>query len=162
MDSEWTTTSPCACRACLRQKEALKEESGLTITVTNNEPHIHHIHKIFQPEVSNYRCDYCRRRSSTEHPAICQRSLHSFSRFLKVKITAPLTSAAPPPDYHQHGPLRDYEILDRFQLTPQPQRRPWRYTLRAAMMYSKNHNWTYLHGPTPHFFRCISMPAHSK
>ncbi len=85
---------------------------------------IDHIYKIFQPEqVSDYRCNCCGRHSSTEHPAVRQRFLRSLPRFLKISITAPLTSEALPPDYHRHGPLRDYEMLDLSQLIPQPPRR---------------------------------------
>jgi uncharacterized UBP type Zn finger protein len=122
MDSTWTTTPTCGCR--MARKEILTEECGLTITVSSNESLVHHIYKIFQPEqVSYYRCDCCGRHSSTEHPAVRQQSLCSLPRFLKINITAPLVSAALPPDYHHHGPLRDYEMLDLSQLTPQPQPR---------------------------------------
>jgi hypothetical protein len=89
--------------------------------LTTNESLIHHIYKILKSEqVSDYRCNCCGRHSSTEHPAVRQRFLRSIPRFLKISITAPLTSAALLPDYHRHGPLRDYEMLDLSQLTPQP------------------------------------------
>jgi hypothetical protein len=127
MDSTWTTTPPCGCR--MARKEILTEECGLTITVSSNESLIPHIYKIFQHEqVSDYRCDCCGQHSSTEHPAVRQRLLRSLPRFLKISTTAPLTSAALPPDYHRHGPLRDYEMLDLSQLTPQHQRRTSRDT----------------------------------
>ncbi len=122
MDSTGTNPPPCCCRMAL--KEILTEECGLTITVSSNESLIHHIYTIFQPEqVSDYRCDCSGRHSSTEHPAVRQQSLRSLPLFLEISKTAPLTSAALPPDYHYHGSLREYEMLNLSQLTPQPQRR---------------------------------------
>ena len=119
MDSSWTTTPPCGCH--MARSEILTEECGLTITLSSNESLIRHINKIFQPEqVSDYRCDCCGRHSSSEHPAVRQRFLRSLPRFLKINITAPLTSAARPPDYHQHGPPRDYEMLDLSQQPRNP------------------------------------------
>jgi hypothetical protein len=150
MDSVWITTPPCSCR--MAKKAVLTEERGLTITVSNQQSFIHHVYKIFQSEqVSYYHCDCCWRNSSADHPAMRQRSLRSLLRFLKISITAPLTSAARPPDYHHHGPPRDYEMLDLSELTPQPRRRSMRYTLRAAIMYSKKHHWAYLCSTTPIF-----------
>ncbi len=88
---------------------------------------------------------------SGDRPAIRQRFLLSLPLFLKNSIIAPLTSQALPADYHLHGPPRDFEELDLTQLAPQPQRKPARYTLRAALMYSKRHHCTYLHGLFPIF-----------
>ena len=148
--SSWTTTPPCGCS--MVRKEILTEECGLTITLSSNEPLIRHINQIFQPEqVSDYRCDCCGRRSSSEHPAVRQRFLRSLPRFLKISITAPLTSAAQPPDYHRHGSLCDYEMLDLSPLASQPQRRASQYALRAAIMYSRKHHWAYLCGATQIF-----------
>jgi hypothetical protein len=136
MDSSWTTTPPCG--GCMARKEIQTEECGLTITLSSSESLILHIYKIFQPEqVCDYRCNCCGQHSSTEHPAVRQRFLRSLPRYLKISTTAPLTSAAQPPDYHSHGSLRDYEMLDLSQLTPQPQRRASQYALRAAIMYSR-------------------------
>ncbi len=95
MDSTWTTTPPCDC--CMARKEILTEECRLTITLSSNESLIHHIYKILQPEqASDFRCNCCGRHSSTEHPAVRQRFLRSLPRILKIRITAPLTSAAQP------------------------------------------------------------------
>ena len=96
------------------------------------------------------RCGLCQTHSSVDRPAIKQRFL-SLPRFLKVSIIAPLSSEALPADYHLRGPLRDFEEPDLTQLASQPQRKPARYTLRAAIMYSKRRHCTYLHGLFPIF-----------
>ncbi len=148
MDSTWTSTPPCGCRTT--RKERLTEECRLTKIVSSNELLVHHIHKIVQPEeVSDYRCDCCGRQSCSECPAIRQWSLRSLPRFLRINITAPLTSAGLPPDYHHHGSLRNYQGLDLSQINPRSHRRTSRYTLCAAIMYSKKHYWAYLNGTTP-------------
>jgi hypothetical protein len=150
MDFKWSTRSSCVCQTA--GKWTLSEERGIAISITSNAPLIHHIRAAFNPEeVYDYRCDLCQTQSSVDRPAIRQRVLLSLPRFLKISIIAPLTSAALPADYHQHGPLREFEELDLTQLAPQPQRKPARYTLRAAIMYSKRHHWTYLHDSLPIF-----------
>ena len=106
--------------------------------------------RAFSPDdVCGYRCDQCQAQSSSDRPATRQRLLLSLPRFLRINITASLTSEALPVDFHRHGPLREYETLDLSQLTPQPLCKRAHYTLRAAIMYSARHHWTYLHGPTP-------------
>ena len=151
IDFKWTTTFPCACRGG-RKRETTGSEQGLTISADSDAPLIQHIFKVFSPErVCGYRCDQCQAQSSVECPAIRRRSLLSLPRFLRVNITAPLASDALPMDFHQHGPLHDYERLNLSRLTPQPRQVQSHYILRAAIMYSKRHHWVYLHGETPIF-----------
>ena len=84
--------------------------------------------------------------STVENPAIRRRSLLFYPRFLWVNVTSPLTSGRQPADFHQHGPLREFEQLDLSQLIPGLQPMLGQYVLRAAIMYSHKHHWTYVHG----------------
>ena len=126
-----TTTFPCACRMG-RKGENLVSEQEITISADSDAPLLHHIcNALSQESVCGYRCDQCQAQSSLECPATRQRFLLSLPHFLRVNVTAPLTSAALPLDFHQHGPLREYEKLDLSQLAQHPQQALCHYTLRA-------------------------------
>ena len=146
MDHQFT----CACRV-EQKRECTVSEREITISVDSAAALIHHVLEVFNPEhVYDYCCNQCQARSNAKRPATRQRFLLS-PRFLRINIVAPLTSEALPIDFHQYGPLREYETLDLSQLTLQPQRGQALYTLRAAIMYSKRHHWAYLYGHTPTF-----------
>jgi hypothetical protein len=148
IDFKWITTLRCKCQE--QQRELTVRECGITLSVDSDATLTHHILRAFSPDnVCGYRCDQCQAQSSSDCPATRQRLLLSLPRFLRINITASLTSEALPVDFHRHGPLREYETLDLSQLTPQPLSKQAHYTLRAAIMYSARHHWTYLHGPTP-------------
>jgi hypothetical protein len=147
IDFAWTTSFNCGCRQICRREQLLSEQA-LTITLDSDKALPYHIHQAFAPEqVNGFRCDKCQALSSTACPAMRKRSLCSLSRFLRVKITAPVTSTSLPSDFHQHGPLKEYEELDLSQLLRCP-RKAAKYTLRAAVMYSARHHWVCLHGQT--------------
>jgi hypothetical protein len=146
----WSTTFPCACGETTR--ESTVREQGITVPITGRKSLDHHILCVFQPEaVSGFLCDKCKTKSCDKCPAVRQRSLLSLPRFLKINITAPRTPTGLPIDYHQHGPLQEYERLDLSDLVLPPQPKPVHYTLRAAIMYSKRHHWAYLHDQPPIF-----------
>ena len=118
------------------------------VSADSDAPLSHHILKVFSPEcVCGYRCDRCQVQSSAECPATRRGFLLSLPRFLRVNVTAPLASGALPMDFHQHGPLKEYDRLNLSQVAPQ-QAQSY-YILRAAIMYSKRHHWVYLHGESP-------------
>ena len=125
---KWTTTFPCACRGG-QKGETTGSEQGITISADSDAPLIQHVLKVFSPEhVCGYRCDQCQAQSSAECPAIRRRFLLSLPRFLRINITAPLASDALPMDFHQHGPLHEYEILNLSRLAPQPRQAQNHYT----------------------------------
>jgi hypothetical protein len=58
MDFKWSTSSSGVCQPDV--KWTLSEERGIAISITSNEPLIHHIRTAFNPEeVYDYRCDLC-------------------------------------------------------------------------------------------------------
>jgi hypothetical protein len=58
-----------------------------------------------------------------------------------------VTSTSLSRDFHQHGPLKEYEELDISKLL-RCSRKAAKYTLRAAIMYSARHHWVCMHGQT--------------
>ena len=140
MELTWTTTFPCVCQAeWKRERRVSKQE--IMISVDSEAPLVHHVFAAFNPEaVADYGCDQC------QSPATRQRLLTSPPRFLRINIVAPMTSAALPLDYHQHGQLLEYDTLD---LSPVTQNGQAHYTLCAAIMYCEHHYWVYLHGRDP-------------
>lgn len=148
INSKTITTSPCNCQS--QQRERTECEHGIMIPVNSDDPLSHHILKLLDPAmVCDYHCEQCDWQSTEECPAITQRVLLSLPRFLRVNITSPPTSEGIPEDFHQHGPLQEFERLNLSQLTPQFQPTQGQYVLRAAIMYSQEHHWTYLHGQSP-------------
>ncbi len=132
IDFKWITTLRCKCQE--QQREQTVRECGITLSVDSDATLIHHILRAFSPDdVCDYRCDQCQAQSSSDRPATRQRLLLSLPRFLRINVTASLTSEALPVDFHRHGPLREYETLDLSQLTPQPLCKQAHYTLRAAI-----------------------------
>ena len=51
-------------------------------------------------------------------------------------------------DFHQHGPLREFEGLGLSRLASSPQCERAHYAHRAAIMYNRRHHWAYLHSKT--------------
>ena len=145
VDSTSRISFPCACSK-VPSREKPERDLGISIVVNSGAPLPHHILHYFAQENVDYQCDSCGLRASDAHPARKQRFLLSLPRFLRITITAPRTVANLPQDHHQHGPLREYESLDLSQLAPHLTPEQGRYTLRAAIMYSRRHHWTYLHG----------------
>ena len=138
----------CSCR--LKRGETLECEHGIMTSVNSDDPLSSHILKLFDPvAVCDYHCEQCGWRSSAACPATMQRLLLSFPRFLRVNVISPPTSEGVPADVHQHGPLQAFERLHLSQLIPQLQSAQGQYVLRAAIMYSQAHHWTYLHGQSP-------------
>ncbi len=124
--------------------------NGLTISVDSDDTLSHHIIKLFSPDsVRDYRCDQCRAPPTGDSPATIQRLFLWLPRFLRVNVTSPPTSQRLPKDFHKHWPLREFERLDLSQLAPQRQPMQGHYVLRAAIMYSHKHHWTYVHGSPP-------------
>jgi hypothetical protein len=118
----WNSNSPC--------------ERGITVSINSDKTLVHHILGAFSPErVCGFLCEQCPSKSNKERPAVRQRTVLSFPRFLKIKITAPVKADGLPTDYHQHGPLLEYETLDLSRFAPLSQRRKAHYTLHAAIMY---------------------------
>ena len=146
MKSKTITTHSCKCQHQHTGENTVCEQ-GVTISVDSDDPLSLHIIKLFSPDsVSDYRCDQCQALTTLDSPAITQRFLLSLPRFLRVNITSPLTAQRLPEDSHKQGPLREFERLNLSQLTPQLQPTQGLYVLRAAIMYSQRHHWTYVHG----------------
>ena len=122
----WSTMFPCACGK--KTRETAVSEQGITVSITDGKSLAHHILGVFQSEVVvGFRCDQCKAQSCDQCPAVRQLSILSLPRFLKINITAPHTPAGLPTDYHQHGPLQEYERLDLTDLSLPPLRNPVNY-----------------------------------
>jgi hypothetical protein len=106
-----TTTFSCACTR-FRTRETSVYERGISISLHNDQPPIHHILREFQPEnVNGYKCEECLSKSDDGNPATRHRSFLSLPRFLKIATTGPQTSTG----------LRlaqDYIICSPVQLGP--------------------------------------------
>ena len=149
LESKTTTTITCR---CLHQRmgESVVCDHGIVTSVDSQDLLSHHVTKLFSPEsVCGFRCDQCQTLSTVESPAIRRRSLLSYPRFLRVNVTSPLSSGRQPANFHQHGPLREFEQLNLSPLIPWLQPTQGQYVLRAAIMYSHQHHWTYVHGSPP-------------
>ena len=97
--------------------------SKMITSVDSDDPLFHHILKIFDPvKLCDYHCEQCDWRPTGKCPAILRRLFLSLLRFLRVNITSPPTSEGAPEEFHQHGPLQEFERLDLSPLTPQLQR----------------------------------------
>ena len=148
INSKTIVMRSCSCR--LKRGETLECEHGIMTSVNSDDPLSSHILKLFDPvAVCDFHCEQCGWRSSAACPATMQRLLLSFPRFLRVNVILPPTSEGVPADFHQHGPLQAFERLNLSQLIPQLQSAQGQYVLRAAIMYSQAHHWTYLHGQSP-------------
>jgi hypothetical protein len=99
IDFKWITTLHCKCQK--QQREQTVRECGITLSVDSDATLIHHILRAFSPDdVCGYRCDQCQAQSSSDRPATRQRLLLSLPRFLRINVTASLTSETLPVDFH--------------------------------------------------------------
>ncbi len=116
-DFGWTTTFPCAC-PLEPKRESTKCVQGIAKSVNSDQTLIHHIFGAFSPElkVCGFLCQQFHYESNEERPAMRQRTLLSFPRFLKINISVPLTADGLPTDYHPYGPILEYETLDLTRL----------------------------------------------
>ncbi len=98
----WTTTFSCTCMR-FRTRETRVCERGISISLHNDQPLIHHILREFQPEnVNGYKCEESLPKSDDGNPATRHRNFLSLPRLLKITIAGPQTSTGLPPDYHPY------------------------------------------------------------
>ena len=120
--------------------------SDIQITLQSNASFQQHVTNYFAPEsVIGYQCEFCNLLSSDCSPADKRCVLLSLPSLLMITITAKPGPDGRPCDEHKYGPLHGFETLELpgMQCTLEQ----CKYTLCAAIMYSKGHHWTYLHGP---------------
>ncbi len=122
-----------SCSCPFKRGEVLECEHGIMTSVNLSS---HTLKLLDLVVVCDYHCEQCGCWSSAECPAVTQRLLPSFPRFLRVNVILPPTSEGVPADFHQHGPLQAFERLNLSQLIPQLQSVQGQYVLRAAIMYS--------------------------
>jgi len=121
-------------------------DTDIQITLQSNASLQQHVTNYFAPEsVNGYQCEFCSLISSDCSPADKRRVLLSLPSLFLITITAKPGPDGRPLDEHEHGPLHGFEMIEL--PAPQYPLEQRRYTLCAAIMYSKGHHWAYQHGP---------------